>query len=325
MERERGELAPFVLDNVQELGPANEAGRGAYGVVCEVTVDGVVCMAKRLHSVLMKQDSARRKGLIQSRFHQECVMLSKLKHPNIVHFVGVHYGKGRELVMVMEKLNCDLAEILEHHTSEQTTIPFSIKLSILLDIAYGLLYLHTQSPRPIIHRDLTARNVLLANDLHAKIADLGVSKLVNVNQEQADTLAPGNVFYMPPEALKEPPKYEIPLDIFSFGHLTIYVATQKPPSVEELTTVEILACGGSTSLQVLRRRRSLDEMGDGHCLYPLVLQCLQDYPQHRPATSKLTSTLKGLCIKHPKTAEDILECCYQVSTSVSFRTFSKGG
>ncbi len=45
------ELAPFVLQNVQGLGTSDKTGAGAYGSVCEVTVDGNRCIAKRLHDV----------------------------------------------------------------------------------------------------------------------------------------------------------------------------------------------------------------------------------------------------------------------------------
>ncbi len=312
--RDPDELAPFVLDSVRELHSASEKGAGSYGIVQEVSIDGVSYVAKKVHSLLVKQTSAEEKRAILSKFHQECVMLSKLKHPNIVHFVGVHYaGKNRELMLIMEELNCNLAQFLDHQTAERISIPLSIKLSILLDVSYGLLYLHTQFPRPVIHRDLTAYNVLLTSDLQGKIADLGVSKLVSLEQDRADTVAPGNVAYMPPEALKSHPKYEKSLDVFSFGHLAIYVVTQIPPVVQEVTTAEILAEGGNTSLQVLKRKPSLDEMRKNNCLYSLVIRCLQDYPQDRPTTIDLNSALKDLSIRHPKTPDDVMECCYKVS------------
>ena len=104
----------------------------------------------------------------------------------------------------MECLHTDLAKFLEGSSE----IPLSIKLSILLDVSYGLLYFHTHTP-PIIHRDLSANNVLLTTDLRAKIADLGVAKLLDRQTQAAiaQTKAPGSQDYMSPEALQEIPVY----------------------------------------------------------------------------------------------------------------------
>ena len=64
-------------------------------------------------------------------------------------------------------------DLVEQH--KETSDP--IKISLMLDVANGLLYLHSQNP-PIIHRDLSAANVLVSVDLRGRIADLGVAKLL---------------------------------------------------------------------------------------------------------------------------------------------------
>ena len=169
------DITPFVLKNVQGLDSGEQKGSGAYGAVYEVTVKGVTSIAKRLHHILVTQVSRQERDSIQRKFVAECALLSTLRHPNVVHFVGVHYGKSKnDLSLVMECLHTDLAKFLEGCSS---AIPLSIKLSILLDVSYGLLYFHTHTP-PIIHRDLSASNILLTTDLRAKIADLGVAKLL---------------------------------------------------------------------------------------------------------------------------------------------------
>ena len=156
------ELTPFVLKNVKGLDSDDKKGSGAYGAVYEVTVRGVTCIAKRIRDILVTQLSPRERTSVQRKFVAECVLLSKLRHPNVVHFVGVHYGRRKnDMSLIMEFLRTDLANFLEKSSSE---IPLSIKLSILLDVSYGLLYLHSHTP-PIIHRDLSANNVLLTTDL----------------------------------------------------------------------------------------------------------------------------------------------------------------
>ena len=292
------ELAPFILRDVEGLESGEKKGAGAYGAVYDVTVRGVPCIAKRLHDVLVNHKvSLKERASIWKSFRQECITLSKLKHPNIVHFIGVHYERvSSNLSLVMERLTTDLGAFLE----STANIPLPLELSILLDVSYGLLYLHTLSPKPIIHRDLTASNILLTSDMRAKIADLGVSKLIDVHRraEATHTKAPGSWNYMPPEALKEKAVYGVKLDIFSFGHLALYVATQNDPIVYEVTlTADVIRDG---RLQILKRKKSINKMGEHHCFYPVVIQCLQDEPSKRPTTAELNKMLMQLCVRYPR-------------------------
>ena len=301
-----GQLASFALKSVHGIDTGEKKGSGAYGAVYEVTVDGVPCIAKRLHDILVDPEvPPRQRAFIQQKFHDECVLLSQLRHPNIVHFVGVHCGTNQDdMSLIMECLDTDLAKCLE----SQPNIPLGVKLSILLDVSCGLLYLHTHSP-PIIHRDLTAPNILLTTDKRAKIADLGVSKLLDPRTQASVTQskAPGNNYYMPPEALTENPKYDEKLDIFSFGHLALYVINQVFPQVFEVPITLVQFVFLQKTLQILKRRKAIDDMGRDHCLHDVVMKCLQDNPKKRPTTLKLNEMLNHLCMQHPREHPDLTE------------------
>ena len=296
------ELAPFVLTNVEGLKEdSDEAGHGAYGVIYNVTVNGLKYVAKRLHKALV--DEVQNSEDIKKKFRNECVTLSRLKHPNIVHFIGVHYGRKKsDLTLIMECIPADLSGFLE----TRPQFPLALKLSILLDVTYGLLYLHTHDP-PIVHRDLTARNVLITSDGHAKIADLGVAKLLTpqalmaVNQH---TKAPGQPLYMPPEALMENPECTPKIDIFSYGHLSLFTINQEHPEVFETTVTQKALKQGC--IQAMKRRPALKKVGENHCMYPLITLCFHDNPTHRPDTVDLTKKMQELCTKHPKRMEDIV-------------------
>ena len=110
---------------------------------------------------------------------------------------------------MMERLDTSLDNLLETTPS----IPLTLKRSLLTDVARGLLYLHTRNP-PVMHRDLSARNVLLTSSLVAKISDLGNTRIVNLRPGQLATLTrvPGTLSYMPPESFDESPA----------GHLLIW-------------------------------------------------------------------------------------------------------
>ena len=170
-------LQQFILKGVEGLDKRREKGRGCYGAVYEVRFNGVPCIAKRLHDILVGRGqeepvSKEGKSEMLRRFREECILLSSLRHPNIVQMLGVHYGGSDEadISLIMEYMHMDL----EHCMKTYSDIPLPYKTSILKDVAYGLAYLHSI---PIIHRDLNAGNILLTESLRAKIADLGVAKL----------------------------------------------------------------------------------------------------------------------------------------------------
>ena len=83
--------------------------------------------------------------------------MASLEHPNIVHFHGLCFLEGSEIPLVVtDRHEMSVGDLLEWAPS----IPLPVKSSILCDICGGLAYLHGMSP-PVIHRDLTARNVSL--------------------------------------------------------------------------------------------------------------------------------------------------------------------
>ena len=309
---ELDELEPFVIKEVEDLPQPGEKptleGHGAYGIVFKVTARGLPCIAKRVHDILVSQkrvSKEERESMIK-KFRNECLVLSRLRHPNIVHFVGVHYGANgeRDLSLIMERLDCDLGEFVE----TRPNLPLPVKLSILLDVSYGLLYLHNQTPQ-IIHRDLSVQNVLMTNEGQAKIADLGVAKLLDPTAQAsiAHTTNPGNYYYMPPEALLEHAQCSTKLDIFSFGHLALYTLNQKTPSVFEVTMTPELKVKGTQ--QAERRKKALKCIGSTHSLYPLIMWCLRDDPNERPTTSLLNETLKEICTREPKRIQHTLQMC----------------
>ena len=274
-------------------------GRGAFGRVEEVNIPGAVCAAKRIHDELLRTEEATD---LTTKFVKECKLMSTLRHPHIVQFLGICYLPDAAGIpaLVMEKLDCDLHKLLE----TVTDIPLTIKKSILTDIANGLVYLHGQAPAAIIHRDLTARNVLLNSALTAKIGDLGVARIVNLTPGQlAATMSkgPGNIVYMPPEATEDHPKYNTSLDVFSFGNLVLFTLTQEFPNLKNATYVDIKTKKLCPRSEIDRRVESFNqlvrELGDEkHHFISLAKQCLQNIPTVRPSAIDIISVLSSIVL-----------------------------
>ena len=215
-------IQQFLIANVQATG--KKLGSGAYGSVEELVIDGVLCAGKRIHEALLEEGNAHVPSLVR-KYVEECQLLSNLRHPHIVQFVGLCFFPDSSLpLLIMELLLTSLDDLLENTPD----IPLAIKRSILADVAKGLAYLHNRNP-PIIHRDLSAKNVLLNSAMVAKISDLGNSRIVTIDPLQLAkslTRVPGTIVYMPPEAFEKTSPYGPKLDVFSFGHLALFTLTQ---------------------------------------------------------------------------------------------------
>ena len=235
------QLVPFLMQK-QETDEGRRIGTGSFGSVYQVTLNGFPCIIKRLHDILVGQNvSEDDRTAIRRRFQEECILLSTLRHPNIVQFIGVYCDKAaaNELTLVMERLYTDLEKCLRDHRN----IPLPLQLSILLDVAYALLYLHSRTPA-VVHRDVKASNILLTNDMRAKLADLGVSKILDAHPLSGGihTICPGTQVVMPPEALVENPSYTTKLDVFSFGTLVLHVVNHEFPRPYETMHFETGKC-----------------------------------------------------------------------------------
>ena len=224
--------------------------------------------------------------------------MSQLRHPNIVQFLGVCYLPGSQLpVLLMEKLQTSLDSLLE----TSPNIPIDLKVHLLTGTCQGVVYLHSRNP-PIAHRDITARNILIDNALNAKIADLGVARMVSIQPGQllaTMTNAPGNNLYMPPEAIQEDgaARYNTTIDVFSFGVVALFTLTQifpkniKPASYFDPETQRV---SGRTEIE--RRELYIEPLksalGDTHPLVQLTLGCLEYLPSSRPSALEVLRRLE---------------------------------
>ena len=150
------ELKQFVLKNVKR--PTKEPhnlGTGSYGSVEKLENNGIDCAGKTLHNALIDVQNQGVENVIK-KFVKECQLMGDLRHPHIVQFLGICFLPDSKLpVLVMEYM----ATSLDHLLEKNKNVPLTMKRSILYDVSRGLTYLHSHNP-PVIHRDLTATNVL---------------------------------------------------------------------------------------------------------------------------------------------------------------------
>ena len=263
-----------------------ELGHGSYATVLEVEYLGLKCAGKRIHELLQRQGDST---YTICRFEEECRLLSQLRHPNIVQFLGVHFQPGKQVpILVMEFLPTNLNSCIE----EYGILPNEISYSILHDVALGLYYLHNQTVA-IIHRDLSANNVLLTSNMTAKISDLGVARILNLTPLQRMTQNPGTAAYMPPEVMNADPKYDTSIDIFSYGILMIHVLSGRWPEPQE---GQIRNESGKMIpvSEAERRNVFLQTIGNNHPLMNLIRRCIDNDPKHRSNIREIVQQTRRL-------------------------------
>ena len=296
------------LKGVKEL-DRDELGRGAYGRVYAVKYCETICAAKETHSILVEGVGQVQMQRTIESFMRECRQCSRLRHPNIIQFLGVYYPTGagganrmRLPVMVMEMMANSLVSFVDKHEK----IPVHIKYSIVHDVSLGLCYLHNHDP-PIVHRDLSPNNVLLTAYHVAKISDLGVAKVIEADSKKTMTKAPGTIDFMPPEALAKSPVYGPAMDVFSFAGVTLHTFNQQWPSPSEQVEFDPKTRTRVALSEVERRQQYLDKMiGEAEVLRPLVEECLDDDPAVRPTIATVSERIQVSKDAYMKSPQDIM-------------------
>ena len=304
----REELRQFLLPNVRLTG--RRLGAGAYGSVEEVAIPGALCAAKKIHEVFLDRTQIPEEDIQRAtrQFVTECRLMSTMRHPHIVQFLGVCFLDGSRLpALVMERLLTSLHDLLEPDGTQQNEtkpyFPLALKCSILYDAASGLAFLHGLIP-PVIHRDLFARNVLVNSAVVAKIADLGMARILPDLRVATMTKAPGAGIYMPPEALEakseeeeNSSRYDVAIDIFSLGVVGLFTVSQTFPCnllapTYTINTSRMLVARTELERRETYMRKVYSQLPENHPLIEMIKRCLKNAPEDRPSIQQVLQLLE---------------------------------
>ncbi|KAE9390368.1 kinase-like protein [Gymnopus androsaceus JB14] len=244
-------------------------------------------------------------------FCHETLIWRQLRHPNILPLLGVNQTTFAPAFCFIAPWmdNGDVITYLKKNPSHS-------RLAVLLDIAAGLVYLHSKDP-PIIHGDIRGANVLVTDDLHCCIADFGLATckpnvpfpaLLDSDMSIYDThplsKVRSSIRWMAPERfnvkevviVNEHPSS----DIYSFGCSIIEILTLQHPFHDKKSDAAVL-------FGILNGERPwrLENIWCPDSIWDLATQCWALDPKARPTAREVYEALKQPVLELPPSGSGV--------------------
>jgi len=267
----------------QDLQLLSRIGQGSFGEVWQGRWRSTDVAVKRVWGLHGSFEEAAHAA---TEFEREITMLSQLRHPNVVMFLGA-CRVPPDIALVMEYCPRGTLHRLLHRSSVPLPLPMRIKMA--MHVARGMLALHTSLPR-IIHRDLKSANLLVGASFEIKVCDFGLSRTMAhcaANCSNRSQSSFGTVEYAAPEVLRGEP-YSEKCDVWSFGVVLWELLMRKRPYYEVTHSVSIIA---GVSLGKLGLSAIPPDVADPG-LAALVGICCSQHPAGRPSFVEIIQYLE---------------------------------
>ncbi|KAL4204850.1 hypothetical protein AMTRI_Chr01g134220 [Amborella trichopoda] len=221
-------------------------------------------------------------------FRDELALWQKLRHPNVVQFLGA-VTQSSPMMIVTEYLpKGDIRAYLK----ERLALKSSKAVKFALDIARGMNYLHENKPEAIIHRDLEPSNILRDDSGHLKVADFGLSKLLkvaNTVKEDRPLLSQDiSCRYVAPEVFLNE-AYDTKVDVFSFALIVQEMIEGCPPlsPKPDEEVPKAYACKERPPFRASAKHYP-------HGLKELIVECWHENPARRPTFRAIIERLDAI-------------------------------
>eukprot|EP01104_Vermistella_antarctica_P007109 TRINITY_DN1784_c0_g1_i1.p1 TRINITY_DN1784_c0_g1~~TRINITY_DN1784_c0_g1_i1.p1 ORF type:complete len:1436 (-),score=219.60 TRINITY_DN1784_c0_g1_i1:255-4562(-) len=195
-------------------------GSGAFGEVYIASWRGTLVAAKKMH---VWYEQLNDDAMLE--FLDEMELMSHLRHPNVVQFLGSSLEPPDHLIVTEHVSRGSLFDVLR---DKLLVLDWGIRVKMALDCAKGMAYLHKQTPYPIIHRDLKSQNLLVTSSFGVKVADFGLARHTADNNTAAMTMQVGTPIWTAPEVLRST-QYSVKADVYSFGIVMWEILTRGTP------------------------------------------------------------------------------------------------
>ncbi|KAF7151060.1 hypothetical protein RHSIM_Rhsim02G0065900 [Rhododendron simsii] len=283
-------------------------GTGGFGKVYKAIIDDgattTVAAIKRLNA-----ESNQGGG----EFWTEVKLLSKLRHTNLVSLIG-YCNEHQEMVLVYEYIargtltNHLYKTRRDESGGNRSHLTWARRLNICLDAALGLDYLHNGTEQGIIHRDVKSTNILLDENLVAKVSDFGMSKRIPCyTTTHFTTNVKGTFGYFDPEYFLTK-RLTKKSDVYAFGVVLLEVLCGRPPIDTRLEEEQIsLIRWAQMYIKKGKIERIIDPSLNGEAtpqslkyFAELANKCLHTQPKDRPTMAEVVENLDIALASHER-------------------------
>uniref|UniRef100_A0A8D0HNQ0 Receptor interacting serine/threonine kinase 1 n=1 Tax=Sphenodon punctatus TaxID=8508 RepID=A0A8D0HNQ0_SPHPU len=224
---------------------------------------------------------------------EEGMIMHSLKHDHVVKLLGIILEDGNYSLVLEYAHKWNLMAVLK-----ATTVPSSVKGRVILEINEGMLYLAEQD---LVHKDLKPENVLVDDDFHINIADLGVAcfkswsrltKEETIRQKKTNSISKSNsgtLFYMAPEHLRSINAKPVEKsDVYSFGIVNWAIFANKEPyeyAINETHICFAIMNGNRPDIAEITENCPTE-------IIKLMECCWKQEPEARPTFAEINQTYK---------------------------------
>ncbi|KAL0709381.1 hypothetical protein Bca4012_016359 [Brassica carinata] len=258
----------------EDLQIGERIGIGSYGEVYRAEWNGTEVAVKKF----LDQDFS---GDALTQFRSEIEIMLRLRHPNVVLFMGA-VTRPPNFSILTEFLPRGSLYRLLHRPNHQ--LDEKRRMRMALDVAKGMNYLHTSHPT-VVHRDLKSPNLLVDKNWVVKVCDFGLSRMKHHTYLSSKSTA-GTPEWMAPEVLRNEPANE-KCDVYSFGVILWELATSRIPW-KGLNPMQVVGAVGFQN----RRLEIPDDIDP--TVAQIIRDCWQTEPHLRPSFTQLMRSLKRL-------------------------------
>ncbi|XP_062030159.1 MDIS1-interacting receptor like kinase 2-like [Rosa rugosa] len=210
-----------IVRATEDFDPMHCIGQGEQGSVYKATLSSTCTVAvKKLH--LLCDDDKN----LQKAFLNEIRALTEMRHRNIVKLYGFCSHRRHSFLVYKYLEKGSLARVLSKD-EEAKELGWSKRLNIVKGVASALCYMHHDCLKPIVHRDISSKNVLLDAKYRACVSDLGIAKFLNPDSANWTALA-GTYGYIAPELAYTMVVNE-KCDVYSFGVVALEIVMGRHP------------------------------------------------------------------------------------------------
>lgn len=257
----------------RELSTRQLIGQGAFGRVFSGRWRGTPVAVKMLVCQQLTPD-------VIKEFRAEVAVLSALRHPNIILFMGACTISPHLCIVTELAPKGSLWGVLHGHSRK---LDWKTVLKMIVDTARGMAFLHSAKPS-ILHRDLKSGNLLVDDAYSIKLSDFGLARVKAYTATMTGNC--GTYQWMAPEVLANS-RYTEKADVYSFGVVCWELFTSRCP-YESMNQIQV-------AMAVLNegKRLAIPDSTPSE-VAAVVHSCWHAEPSSRPSFLNILDTLEAL-------------------------------